>query len=830
MGGVAIDALRQVPLFAELNDEELERVADVFKQRRFPKGETVIQQGSGAAAFFVIDSGEATVLVDGREQRTMKAGRPLRRDGADRRRHAYGDGRRRHRPGLLGRHVLGLPAARRGERRDRLEALQSLIGIYRSERFGADEQEPPHPLSRNAGPAPPRALAPDALPVAARPGLRLLALLVCGMLDERYDPACHEPRGSHGLAGARHLHHLDDTPRVAHLHAPARAGGGDLIRPRAVVGGHDDLNAIALHGESLAEARSPAAALSRASRLISSAAAGGRRRCDSHPALESGSCVRLHACAIALKRASRPDDPPRGKESLRANPPRGGDAKPGISRRPPSCRPQDRSRLREKTRRSLTCTRSAPEGSAERSSLCSLARPWPVRSPPWRRRCVREEPEGNPFAPLGDNSSYVLLAGGSFESGAPGWSLNNAEVVDEGPAAVGASHALLIGSGGSAVSPQFCVSSEYPVVQLLRPSAFRRDVRPAQRGHPLDRFGRLGPRSTRGIGAGARGVGARPRYAAGEQAPAVDARRDAERAPGVPLELRRRVGDQRRLHRSIQPAMSTREDIVTEGARAASVSPENRADARRRRWLGERRRAAARGVLAGARRARGPSRARCRVGGGGALPHDRGAARAERVRLQSHRRRAGAHAGGALRGRLAARGVPTRRRLRRPLLPRAGADARPASAGRSTAARRLRSRARGRCTSGRQAQPPGAHPVLRLRRVAQPRSCRRPVGGGRSRGLGRRRPRPRVPRRLSRRPGFGDAARVGDPRRGPARAGARGGPGLARRRVHRAARTDRRPRRAAAARRPAPGAPSRGVDVRVVPRPQSTHRAGAGPP
>ena len=70
--------------------------------------------------------------------------------------------------------------------------------------------------------------------------------------------------------------------------------------------------------------------------------------------------------------------------------------------------------------------------------------------------------EGNPFAPLGDNSSYVLLAGGSFESGAPGWSLNNAEVVDEGPAAVEASHALLIGSGGSAVSPQFCVSSEYP--------------------------------------------------------------------------------------------------------------------------------------------------------------------------------------------------------------------------------------------------------------------------------------------------------------------------------------------------------------------------------
>src|SRR5205823_7128846 len=38
------------------------------------EGETIIQQGSGAAAFFVIDSGEATVLVDGKEQRVLKPG------------------------------------------------------------------------------------------------------------------------------------------------------------------------------------------------------------------------------------------------------------------------------------------------------------------------------------------------------------------------------------------------------------------------------------------------------------------------------------------------------------------------------------------------------------------------------------------------------------------------------------------------------------------------------------------------------------------------------------------------------------------------------------
>jgi CRP-like cAMP-binding protein len=63
-----------VPLFADLEEDELAQVASVFKERRFDEGETIIQQGSGAAAFFVIASGEATVLVDGRERRTLGPG------------------------------------------------------------------------------------------------------------------------------------------------------------------------------------------------------------------------------------------------------------------------------------------------------------------------------------------------------------------------------------------------------------------------------------------------------------------------------------------------------------------------------------------------------------------------------------------------------------------------------------------------------------------------------------------------------------------------------------------------------------------------------------
>ena len=39
------------------------QVALLFKERRFAAGETVIKEGAGGAAFFVIESGEATVTI-----------------------------------------------------------------------------------------------------------------------------------------------------------------------------------------------------------------------------------------------------------------------------------------------------------------------------------------------------------------------------------------------------------------------------------------------------------------------------------------------------------------------------------------------------------------------------------------------------------------------------------------------------------------------------------------------------------------------------------------------------------------------------------------------
>lgn len=74
MAGVPVEALQRVPLFADLSKHEVKQIASLFKERRFSEGETVVRQGSGGAAFFVIESGEATVFVGGEEYTALKPG------------------------------------------------------------------------------------------------------------------------------------------------------------------------------------------------------------------------------------------------------------------------------------------------------------------------------------------------------------------------------------------------------------------------------------------------------------------------------------------------------------------------------------------------------------------------------------------------------------------------------------------------------------------------------------------------------------------------------------------------------------------------------------
>ena len=73
MRGAPVEALQRVPLFADLSKHEVQQIARLFKERRFAEGETVVQEGSGGAAFFVIESGEAMVFIGGRKRSTLKA-------------------------------------------------------------------------------------------------------------------------------------------------------------------------------------------------------------------------------------------------------------------------------------------------------------------------------------------------------------------------------------------------------------------------------------------------------------------------------------------------------------------------------------------------------------------------------------------------------------------------------------------------------------------------------------------------------------------------------------------------------------------------------------
>ncbi len=69
-----LEELGQVPLFAGLSSEDLAKVQHLFKERRFAPGETVTKEGSGGAAFYLIESGEAAVTVHGQPRPGMKAG------------------------------------------------------------------------------------------------------------------------------------------------------------------------------------------------------------------------------------------------------------------------------------------------------------------------------------------------------------------------------------------------------------------------------------------------------------------------------------------------------------------------------------------------------------------------------------------------------------------------------------------------------------------------------------------------------------------------------------------------------------------------------------
>jgi len=62
-------ALRNVPFFEDLTDEDLERMVRIGELRRFEPGEDLVSRGEVGGGLFVIVSGTATVQTGGKEHR-----------------------------------------------------------------------------------------------------------------------------------------------------------------------------------------------------------------------------------------------------------------------------------------------------------------------------------------------------------------------------------------------------------------------------------------------------------------------------------------------------------------------------------------------------------------------------------------------------------------------------------------------------------------------------------------------------------------------------------------------------------------------------------------
>ena len=74
VASAAVDTLKKVPLFAGLDDKELEQIASSMRERRYKAGDTVTQEGSGGAGFFVVEQGEAEVDVGGQARGVVGPG------------------------------------------------------------------------------------------------------------------------------------------------------------------------------------------------------------------------------------------------------------------------------------------------------------------------------------------------------------------------------------------------------------------------------------------------------------------------------------------------------------------------------------------------------------------------------------------------------------------------------------------------------------------------------------------------------------------------------------------------------------------------------------
>jgi CRP/FNR family transcriptional regulator, cyclic AMP receptor protein len=70
----AAELLKRVPIFADLDSKERDRIASSMKERTFRAGEAVTTEGKSGVGFFVIDDGQATVSIGGEQRRKLGPG------------------------------------------------------------------------------------------------------------------------------------------------------------------------------------------------------------------------------------------------------------------------------------------------------------------------------------------------------------------------------------------------------------------------------------------------------------------------------------------------------------------------------------------------------------------------------------------------------------------------------------------------------------------------------------------------------------------------------------------------------------------------------------
>jgi len=83
--------------------------------------------------------------------------------------------------------------------------------------------------------------------------------------------------------------------------------------------------------------------------------------------------------------------------------------------------------------------------------------------------CGQQESE--PFAPWGDDNTYVPVPGGTFEPGSPSWTLSGGARIVPGNESFNVSgpgsHSLSLPAGSSATSPAACTGLDHPSARLF---------------------------------------------------------------------------------------------------------------------------------------------------------------------------------------------------------------------------------------------------------------------------------------------------------------------------------------------------------------------------